>query len=345
MSGAAGKSESLQALVDALSAVLQRPVLLDDAKMRPLAYSARARGVEIDVAERICTSVHDDRQVLGYLWVADPLRELDADALGRVAAAAQRVAHVLASRGHTRITDEQALLARLCAERRAERDHAVLEVRSRALLPDAPLLVCALAPARLGVDAWSVAARLAERFAAGNVLAATAPVGAALVVSLDDPLLAEVPSRRVGAWLHEAAERELAVGLSAQLDGPEQVATGRRQAEVALRIALTRGDEARHAAWPALGADRILAQLPDHARVDLPPRLLELLRAEPALAATLAAFLDGAGDVKATAAALDLHRSGVYYRLRRVEQLTGLRLDDGDDRLLAHIAVRLARVA
>jgi DNA-binding PucR family transcriptional regulator len=75
---------------------------------------------------------------------------------------------------------------------------------------------------------------------------------------------------------------------------------------------------------------------------DVPPRLAALMRDEPVLARTVAAFLDAAGDVPATAAALSLHRSGVYYRLRRVEELTGLDFDRGDDRLLAHLALRLA---
>jgi hypothetical protein len=69
--------------------------------------------------------------------------------------------------------------------------------------------------------------------------------------------------------------------------------------------------------------------------------LLHLLRDEPGLAETLAAFLDAAGDVKSAAAALSLHRSGLYYRLQRIEELTGLDLSRGDDRLLAHLAIRV----
>jgi DNA-binding PucR family transcriptional regulator len=70
--------------------------------------------------------------------------------------------------------------------------------------------------------------------------------------------------------------------------------------------------------------------------------LRHLIAAEPTLAATLEAFLDAAGDIKRTAAALSLHRSGLYYRLQRIEELTGLDLAQGDDRLLAQLALRLA---
>jgi DNA-binding PucR family transcriptional regulator len=93
------------------------------------------------------------------------------------------------------------------------------------------------------------------------------------------------------------------------------------------------------AAWPTLGSARLLAQLREGWRDDLPRPLLQLLRDQPALRATLAAFLDAGGDVKATAETMSLHRSGVYYRLRRIEELTGLRMARGDDRLLAHMAL------
>lgn len=45
-----------------------------------------------------------------------------------------------------------------------------------------------------------------------------------------------------------------------------------------------------------------------------------------------------------TAAALGVHRQTLYYRLSRVEQLTGLDLDDGEDRLLLHMALKAARL-
>ena len=40
---------------------------------------------------------------------------------------------------------------------------------------------------------------------------------------------------------------------------------------------------------------------------------------------TLETYLDHAGDVKSTAAELWLHRTSLYYRLRRVEEVAGRR--------------------
>ena len=59
---------------------------------------------------------------------------------------------------------------------------------------------------------------------------------------------------------------------------------------------------------------------------------------------TLETYLDHAGDVKSTAAELWLHRTSLYYRLRRIEEVAGVDLNRGEDRLLCHVALRLARL-
>jgi DNA-binding PucR family transcriptional regulator len=68
------------------------------------------------------------------------------------------------------------------------------------------------------------------------------------------------------------------------------------------------------------------------------------LLADPAAATllpTLGTFLDCAGDVQRAAAELRVHRATLYNRLSRVEQISGLNLRDGRDRLLMHLALRL----
>lgn len=51
-------------------------------------------------------------------------------------------------------------------------------------------------------------------------------------------------------------------------------------------------------------------------------------------------YLDCAGQAGRTATELGIHRRTLYYRLSRVQQLTGLDVDDGKDRLLLHTASR-----
>ncbi|WP_162252589.1 PucR family transcriptional regulator, partial [Streptomyces griseoruber] len=59
---------------------------------------------------------------------------------------------------------------------------------------------------------------------------------------------------------------------------------------------------------------------------------------------TAEVFLDCAGQASRTAARLGIHRQTLYYRLSRVEQLTGLDLADGEDRLLLHMTLKAARL-
>ena len=121
-----------------------------------------------------------------------------------------------------------------------------------------------------------------------------------------------------------------------------------REARDALAIAERVERFGRIAGWDELGAYRTLARFPlDATDTALHPGLLKLL-SDPANAPfvdTLEAYLDLAGDAKATAEALTLHRATLYYRLNRIEEITGARLKTGDDRLALHLGLRLARLA
>ena len=56
---------------------------------------------------------------------------------------------------------------------------------------------------------------------------------------------------------------------------------------------------------------------------------------------TLRAYFDAVGDINETGRRLELHPNTVRYRLRRVEEVADLRLNDPDERLLAELQVRL----
>jgi sugar diacid utilization regulator len=123
--------------------------------------------------------------------------------------------------------------------------------------------------------------------------------------------------------------------------GLSELPTARRQADIALSTVGARGV----ACWAGLSADAVLAQFPHQAWADaLLPEGAARLLADPAASAllpTLGTFLDFAGDVRRTAAELRVHRTTLYYRLSRIEQISGLSLRDGRDRLLMHLALRL----
>lgn len=373
---------SVQSLVDALSIALGRPVLLDDAALAPLAYSRQwgvdavrsesilGRGASLAVREallaqsiasardvvhtppdpalgmegRVCMPVRDGTRALGYLWLLGGADDLaDAD-LARLRRAAGEIAALLAPAKRRPVPDEAELFAALRSADPAVRERAAAAVRARQLLADGQVVLCLLAAHAPGADPIAAAREAARRLSTGHAVVAASAEGAALLASPGDPVLRTLPQDEVGAWLRAVAGVDVAVGQSAAA-GLTTLDEAARQAGVALRAARARTPGRAFAAWSTLGADRLVAQLPDGAHLDVPEPLARLLCTDPALAGTLAAFLDAGGDVKATAAALSLHRSGLYYRLGRIEQLTGLDLARGDDRLLAHLAVRAERMS
>jgi PucR family transcriptional regulator, purine catabolism regulatory protein len=52
-------------------------------------------------------------------------------------------------------------------------------------------------------------------------------------------------------------------------------------------------------------------------------------------------YLHHHGSHKQSARMLHLHTNTVAYRVARIEAITGLALDDPDDRLVAHVAVKI----
>jgi hypothetical protein len=131
------------------------------------------------------------------------------------------------------------------------------------------------------------------------------------------------------------------IGMSGARERLEDARDARREAETAAALGPALGlDLVR---WDRLGAYQLLAPLAG-APVPAPlRRLLDHPDAEP-LVATLEAYLDRAGDARAAAAALYIHRTSLYHRLRRIEAITQTSLRDGEDRLALHIGLRLRRL-
>ncbi|WP_435858057.1 PucR family transcriptional regulator, partial [Streptomyces lydicus] len=96
------------------------------------------------------------------------------------------------------------------------------------------------------------------------------------------------------------------------------------------------------AQWDDIGSYRMLTALPATGPDPAIGPLLSPAHAE--LARTAEVFLDCAGQASRTAQVLGIHRQTLYYRLGRVEKLTGLDLDDGGHRLLLHMALKAARL-
>jgi len=85
--------------------------------------------------------------------------------------------------------------------------------------------------------------------------------------------------------------------------------------------------------------DDIVAHVAGQPRL-IDPRVQTMRAEDPVLAETLAAYLDGFGDVGAVAGRLHVHPNTVRYRARRLEKLLGSSLADPDDRLVLALSLR-----
>lgn len=173
--------------------------------------------------------------------------------------------------------------------------------------------------------------------------AGTAVLGS-LGRSITEEQAAEV-AERLAARVHEvAAERfECVAGVGSEVDGLERAWASHDQAVLACR-AIARGGTVV-GSWSTLGPMAILLHLPvSQLPVEaLPAEMQRVLAADKdgRLLETLRAFLEHAGSIPATAHALHVHRTTLYYRLDRLKELADVDLDDGNTRLTLHMSLKL----
>ncbi|MFD5742347.1 PucR family transcriptional regulator [Streptomyces massasporeus] len=134
-----------------------------------------------------------------------------------------------------------------------------------------------------------------------------------------------------------------AAGIATPRSGLADLATAWAEASAAARAALAEARFGPVAQWASIGPFRLLTALPPEVAHDPVARTL-LAPAHHELARTAEVFLDCAGQAARAAAELGIHRQTLYYRLSRIEKLTGLDLDDGEDRLLLHMALKAHRL-
>ncbi|GGY87185.1 PucR family transcriptional regulator [Streptomyces poonensis] len=320
---------------------------------------------------RICLPVRHRGVVLGYVWL---LEDGDPGPTGAQLDAAMEVA----SRIGALLADEAQAGADLTRELRAvltagpgwQREAALTEFRT-ALGPraDGVHTVVCVAPWPSADPAGAPSVRTVP----GAVALCTVPwdgsgpggsgQGLALLVRLrsaDVPQPAHTAAARLleraGAGRRNGGRagggrtsggradgERTAAGVANPRTGLSELGTAWQEAAAAARAALADPRLGPVAEWAAVGPYRLLTALPPETAQDPAVRPL-LSPAHHELARTAEVFLDRAGQAGRTATELGIHRQTLYYRLSRVEQLTGLDLDNGEDRLLLHMALKAARL-
>ncbi|MCD2189966.1 PucR family transcriptional regulator [Actinomycetospora soli] len=311
----------------------------------------------LGLRRRVCVPIRRDTRLLGLLLVIDADATLSDDELDRLGAAATVIGACLADReleaARTSAATERHTAALLDGgpDERAEAHRALVAGG----LPDAPhavvTVVEARGPARTGeltrVLRSTVGAHLRRGVRPGVAVVAgrrvrlvevgPRPVGRDEVAAVARRLVAAVRSAVGPAG-------EVRVGVGGDVAGLPAAARSAGQAELALRGAWSLARHGDAARWEDVADHALLLRLPDEALgPDLVPEPLRRLvehESGARLRATLEVFLDLAGSVPRTAERLHLHRTSLYYRLRRIAEITGTDLDDGRDRLVLHQGLR-----
>ncbi|WP_422745526.1 PucR family transcriptional regulator [Mycobacterium sp. WMMD1722] len=187
------------------------------------------------------------------------------------------------------------------------------------------------------------------------VLSATAFRADAQMVSADDRVYVLLPqtggAATVTSWVRgsvAALRRELGVTVRAVIACPvsdlDGVATARADIDRVFDSAARHPDAIGQVvslaeARTTVLLDDIVAQVAGQPRL-IDPRIAALRDQDPVLAETLAAYLDGFGDVAAVARRLHVHANTVRYRVRRLETILGGSLSDAGDRLVLALSLR-----
>lgn len=320
---------------------------------------------------RVCLPVRHGGVVYGYVWLLDDSETPPADDPGMAAAmeVCARLGARLAAESRAGADASGALRALLTAGTGGDRDSATEPLRT-ALGSDADephALVCVLPwdpPLMPGPDDRPGEPDTGRHGAdgPGSLPSARTVPGAAAICLLPAPRPVAEPAVRLAALIRlrsteasaparDAAARLLeaaavpgtTAGVSAARRGLADLPAAWREASAAARAAHAQPHLGPVADWADIGPYRMLSALPPGAVPD--PSVAPLLRpSHSELARTAELYLDCAGQAGRTAAALAIHRQTLYYRISRIEQLTGLDLDDGEDRLLLHMALKAARL-
>ncbi|MFJ4685641.1 PucR family transcriptional regulator [Streptomyces sp. NPDC088789] len=294
---------------------------------------------------RICLPVRHRGVVLGYVWLLDTDPGPSPARLTAAMEVAGRIGALLADEAQHGADLTRELRAVLTAERDWQHDMAVAELRTAlGARADGPHTVVCVAPwpSADPDDAPSVRT-LPGATARCTVPWGTAAQSLAVLVRLRTTENLAPAASAAARLLERAGDAAPAAGIAAGRSGLTALGTAWHEAAASAHAALAEPRLGPVAEWASIGPYRLLTSLPPEAAHD--PAVTALLSpAHRDLARTAETYLDRAGQAARTAAELGIHRQTLYYRLSRVEQLTGLDLDEGEDRLLLHMALKGRRL-
>jgi sugar diacid utilization regulator len=325
-----------------------------------------AANPHLGMSARVCVPVRFDGILLGFLWLIDEPAPLSADQLEGAVRYAEELAVALYrarvleqdSRERERELvgqvvgasdgDPVAAAAELITDGSLAASHAYLALVLSARHADGEEV-----PDPIQVRLADAAERVRRSVAPHHMLVCSA--GGELVVVLvpSSPLEAARRGEALAASAAKALanhpEWKVRVGIGEQCETLGALRASYRQARDAVRVVHALDGPQRVVNWADLGAYQIIVRLLEGSDACswIPEPLARLIADDDGelLTRTLERYLDLGGDARAAAAALYIHRSSLYGRLRRAERVAGVDLSSGEDRLEMHLGIRILRLS
>jgi sugar diacid utilization regulator len=139
----------------------------------------------------------------------------------------------------------------------------------------------------------------------------------------------------------------ITIGIGAACRDPADIARSYGQARRTIDAVVRLGRRGQVVAFEDLGIHRLLLQVPDLAELrSFAAEILGRLDGQERqrgteLLATLACYFRENSSPQRTARSLHVHPNTVAYRIRRIQEITGLQLDTYRDRLMAQVALEI----
>ncbi len=292
---------------------------------------------------------------LGAIWLQQG-RSRFADNTPDILLGAAAVAARIISRRRSAGSGHDELVRRLLGARGDTIDAAFLGAQL-GIAPDVDVLAVAfgglLTDPTVSTPMPAMVSALTLHASAFSPLSVTTTIGPRAYV-----VLPAAEQEATVAWARSAvaaARRQFGVGARAVVAGPAtglaSVPTVRMQADRVLDAAQRESDLIEavttvSASTTGVLLGEIVALIEDNPEL-IDARVLDLAQRDEEsgsdLTRSLRAYLDHFGDVRAAAAALHVHPNTLRYRIRRIQELTGMDLDDPATRLVVALTLRVPR--
>lgn len=155
--------------------------------------------------------------------------------------------------------------------------------------------------------------------------------------------------RRMMGSTSRPAPIELTTGMGALAVGPAELRQSEKEARQSLEVAEVMGISDTDVDLQSLGAYSLLTTMADSQTQTFADRYVGPIRNYDRkhgseLEVTIAAYIDNGGSINATATKLHIHASTLKYRLKRVQELTGMSLSNPENYLCFSLACRITRL-